>query len=485
MGKKCEEINEWVEEEVSKPVEEWEERREEKCKKRKWYDPRRWFCWIVVTLVKVIRWIVVKVGKWVVRIVCRVITSALEGLLHVFRGLVTFFRGLFNLDWRMMLDGLTEAITGFLGLAGIVLLIIIFIGLGPLGLILLGALIVLDIADYIISEINGYRLREYVKGLVKTKYGSEGETYDAIADALGLDHGAFGYRIKAKFLKGYLDSETIDDSTGEFNLIKLHDEGVDLKKLCGFSHTDHWYTAGPRYVTYKKDVIIGESDIDLGFGSPAGISESELDDYINNRGKSKLKFTIYCMTPGIAKIKTDTANEKGRELGLIIKWDNDIVELKEKKHVDPYSPSSQENFFVDIVGRKTGTDALEELCNPVAVGMMTIKGHSGYATNLMDTECELRAHKTSGVTVVDVQPDMFRKYVLIHELGHYFGLCHTAGFDRIMVSGAESEPSFWSWDAIPNFILHSGPVFTFGEAKQAWRYIINNFPVQCLIERYH
>jgi hypothetical protein len=193
MGKKCEEINEWVEEEVSKPVEEWEERREEKCKKRKWYDPRRWLCWIVVTLVKVIRWIVVKVGKWVVRIVCRVITSALEGLLHVFRGLVTFFRGLFNLDWRMMLDGLTEAITGFLGLAGLILLIIIFIGLGPLGLILLGALIVLDIADYIISEINDYRLREYVKGLVKAKYGSEGETYDAMADALGLEHGAFGY----------------------------------------------------------------------------------------------------------------------------------------------------------------------------------------------------------------------------------------------------------------------------------------------------
>ena len=485
MGKKCEEINEWVEEEISKPIEEWEERREEKCKKRKWYDPRRWFCWIVVNLVKVIRWIVVKVGKWVVRIVCRLISSALEGLLHVFRGLVTFFRGLFSLDWRMMLDGLVEIVTGFFGLAGIILLIIIFIGLGPLGLILIGALIVLDLVDYIISEINDYRLREYVKDLVKKKYGSEGETYDAIADALGLEHGAFGYRIKAKFLRAYLDSETIDRASGEFNLIKLHDDGVDLKKLCGFSHTDHWYTAGPRYVTYKKDVIIGEGDIDLGFGSPASITEAELDDYITNRGRSKVRFTIYCMTPGIAKIKTDTANEKGRELGLMIKWDNGIVEVREKKHVDPYLPSSQENFLVDVVGRKTGADALEELCNPVAVGMMTIKGHSGYATNLMDTECVLKAHKTSGVTIVDVQPDVFRKYVLIHELGHYFGLCHVAGFDRLMVSGADSEPSFWSWDAVPNFILHSGPVFTFGEAKQAWRYIINNFPVQCLMERYH
>jgi hypothetical protein len=485
MEKKCEEINEWIEEEVSKPIEEWEEKKQEKCKKRKWYDPRRWLCWIEVYFVKVLRWVVVKVGKWVVHIVCRIITSALEGLLHVFHGLVTFFRGLFTLDWRMMIDGVVEAITGFLGIAGLVLLILIFIGLGPLGLILIGLLIVLDIADFVISEINGYRLREYVKGLVQDKYGSDGETYDAIADALGLEHGAFGYRMKAKFLRGYLDSETIDPSTGEFNLIKLHDDGVDLKKICGFKHTDHVYTAGPRYMTYKKDVIIGESDIDLGFGSPAAISESELDDYINNRGNSRVKFTIYCMSPGIAKIKTDCASEKGRELGLIIKWDNDVLELKEKKHVDPYNLSTQETFLVSVVGRKTGNDALEDLCRPVAVGMMTIVDHSGYTTNLMDTECALRAHKTSGVTVVDVQPDFFRKYVLIHELGHYFGLCHVAGFDRIMVSGADGQPSFFSWDAIPNYILHNGPEFTYGEAKQAWRYIIKNFPVQCLMERYH
>ena len=80
-------------------------------------------------------------------------------------------------------------------------------------------------------------------------------------------------------------------------------------------------------MTYKKDVIVGESDIDLGFGSPSGISESELDDYINNRGKSRVQFTIYCMSPGIAKIKTDNASEKGRELGLMIRWEKGKVEI--------------------------------------------------------------------------------------------------------------------------------------------------------------
>jgi len=63
MAIECVEIQEWIEDEISKPFEEWEERQERKCKKRKWYDPRGWFCWLETYFVKVTRWVVVKVGK--------------------------------------------------------------------------------------------------------------------------------------------------------------------------------------------------------------------------------------------------------------------------------------------------------------------------------------------------------------------------------------------------------------------------------------
>ncbi len=55
MAMVCTNITEWIETNISKPVEEWEADQEKKCKKHHWYDPRSWFCWFITILVKVIR----------------------------------------------------------------------------------------------------------------------------------------------------------------------------------------------------------------------------------------------------------------------------------------------------------------------------------------------------------------------------------------------------------------------------------------------
>jgi hypothetical protein len=47
MAMVCTQVTEWILQEVSKPIEDWEESTEKKCKKRKWYDPRGWLCWFV------------------------------------------------------------------------------------------------------------------------------------------------------------------------------------------------------------------------------------------------------------------------------------------------------------------------------------------------------------------------------------------------------------------------------------------------------
>ena len=82
MGRTCREIHEWIEEEIEQPIEEWEDRQEERCRE----EPCNWwmlclnklFCWLVWVTVKVIRWVVVTVGKWVVRVVCTVINFILD-----------------------------------------------------------------------------------------------------------------------------------------------------------------------------------------------------------------------------------------------------------------------------------------------------------------------------------------------------------------------------------------------------------------------
>ncbi len=82
MATVCREAQEWIEEEVEKPIEEWENRQEERCREEacNWWMLclNKLFCWIVVIAVKVVRFIVVTVGKWVTRVVCEVVNLILD-----------------------------------------------------------------------------------------------------------------------------------------------------------------------------------------------------------------------------------------------------------------------------------------------------------------------------------------------------------------------------------------------------------------------
>jgi len=82
MARVCSEIQEWVEEQVERPIEEWVNRQEERCRD----EPCNWwllclnklFCWLVWVTVRVVTWVVVTVGKWVTRVVCEIITFVLD-----------------------------------------------------------------------------------------------------------------------------------------------------------------------------------------------------------------------------------------------------------------------------------------------------------------------------------------------------------------------------------------------------------------------
>ena len=82
MAKYCREVQEWIEEKIEKPIEEWIEKRKKKCKKKKckkWcLCCNKWFCWIEIFFEKVIKWVVVTVGKWVTRVVCEIVHTILD-----------------------------------------------------------------------------------------------------------------------------------------------------------------------------------------------------------------------------------------------------------------------------------------------------------------------------------------------------------------------------------------------------------------------
>src|ERR1700737_2749129 len=74
----CRTAYEWIEEQIEKPIEEWENRQEQRCRDADcdWWTLclNKLICWLVVIAVKVVRWVVVTVGKWVARLVCAIVS---------------------------------------------------------------------------------------------------------------------------------------------------------------------------------------------------------------------------------------------------------------------------------------------------------------------------------------------------------------------------------------------------------------------------
>ena len=469
MAIECVETQEWIEEEISKPIEEWVEKTEEKCKKRPWWHPLRWLCWLVTTLVKVIRWIVVKVGKWVVRTVCKIVAAVLGFIRDFFTGLWNVIAGIFTLDWRRILDGLIQIGTGFIDLVA-TLARIVFLG---------------DTLDYIIEEYNRGQLRDYVRKLLEAKYS--GEELQNIKDTLRIDYGAFGYRISMRAIRTFVDSEAPSpDESGVPNLLVLHERGeINLREMCGFEFTEGFWNR-KRYKTLKKGIVVsggggGE------FDNP--ISKDELNTYLSSRGAEGPRFIVLCMRDGVLKTKLRAAELKARELGLMPQWKEETQEVKLADHIKHkgfdtgVASSSLVRFLIDVILRTSAQvderGARAELCTPVAVGVFRYTDSlRGIAACLKGSSCQ-QAHNASGVTFIDNKPDIVWKYVPIHELGHYFGLCHVDGVDRIMYSSRQN--SWIDWWTLPKLLYTKGePSFTLEEAKQAWDYIVAHFPAHCL-----
>jgi hypothetical protein len=82
MGRVCRETQEWVETQVEQPIESWENQQENRCRN----EPCNWWvlclnkvvCWLVWVVVKVVRIVLVTIGKWVARTICEVVNVVLD-----------------------------------------------------------------------------------------------------------------------------------------------------------------------------------------------------------------------------------------------------------------------------------------------------------------------------------------------------------------------------------------------------------------------
>jgi hypothetical protein len=267
-------------------------------------------------------------------------------------------------------------------------------------------------------------------------------------------------------------------------LVVLHERGeINLFRLCGFKPYE--FLQRRRYTTLKKEEVVGGGG---GGRLDNPISEDELTTYLTSRGARGPAFQILPMSDDELDTKLDAAQDKGRQLGLKFTFNRTTVEVTETRDII-LDPAAHDDFLIRVIGRtdkdRPGADdaARRELCNPVLVGIFRYKelGKHGQASNLRGSACGLSPSNTSGVTFTDNLPDRIWKYVPVHELGHYFGLCHTDGLDRIMYTAAAEENKSWFTPRIIWTLYIAGePEFSYSEMEAAWTWMVANLAPQCL-----
>lgn len=128
MGRICRETQEWVEENIEQPIEQWVDQLQQRCREQdcNWWCLccNKWLCWLVWVVVKVVVWVVVTVGKWVTRIVCEAVNFVLDvagfiiGLIlsiPIIGGIIrTILNWVTEIIWRIV--GLLDFIGSLIGI---------------------------------------------------------------------------------------------------------------------------------------------------------------------------------------------------------------------------------------------------------------------------------------------------------------------------------------------------------------------------------
>lgn len=460
----CREVVERIEETVWEPVEEWVERREKKCKKRKckkWcLCCNKWFCWIETFLEKVVTWVAKQVVNFVVRVVCEIVHDVLVAVIDTIVAAITIvidiLRILWNvitLDWQDLKDAWKDLLAD---LADLGPLIVKWLRLA----VAIGTFGIPYVLGYVREQINEYRLRNYIRDKLEERYADDPRCLESIKEAINLDHGPFGLEFDATSFRTFVDSRT-GPIGGPPTLLTLHQTGdLDLYELTGLNVGN--VLDRPRVEAYLID---GQLPID----------NEDIDLYVASGGAGP-HFKVLAFKPSAETEKITVAKDKGRQIGIKFQWDRDTREVTGLAQMD-VNRFDLENFLTTVMGRAAdGSD----VCRLLAAGVFNITDPADGRHPFGWTTWFTPAGPVSGLVHRDRRPPEFMKYVLIHECGHYFSLEHQGhdGLDKIMWSPVEN--GWWSWNLILEFLVWSGePRFTLDDGKKVWDFLIDTIP-HCL-----
>lgn len=200
MGRVCREVQDWIETNVEQPIETWENQQETRCRNEScnWWllCLNKLFCWLVWVLVKVVRIVVVTIGKWVARVVCEIVNVILDVIGFIFNLILSIpiIGGII----RTIINWITEVIWRiaslpdfFLSLAGVRLRKKMYFGvIVPPNMATSPAITDADIMRQVNSVVSFYNstcnINAIFTGICRTGIAAPG-------DSLVVDCGAGGF----------------------------------------------------------------------------------------------------------------------------------------------------------------------------------------------------------------------------------------------------------------------------------------------------
>jgi len=364
--------------------------------------------------------------------------------------------------------------------------------LGDLGIHLLdtvGIAIRIVTAGYFIGAIKNQAdkasLRRYVKNLIEETFNDNPNQRDTILQTLGLiPFLLFRWIVPAEHRVMRMDSQRLD--VGGLPLWQMHENGdLDLYEMAGLA-SYRWDRQFKRPDTAVVDVTEDGEDAFW------PITRERIDQYIDNQGRD-VHLRVYAMTRRTASERMDVARRKLKRMAIYLDWNDPLafatfqpsttvdIDVEETTgtlndangnpftyryiHAYQFNFALSDSFLVDQ-GLRNG-DANE---NCTVLGCAAFKFYDSRFYGMM-VPFNISGIRLWAVYHRDRWPQYAFRYVLGHEIGHYFGLNHENGIDNMMYSPMGSN---WFPSNILHYWLNREPGFTLGQGKAAWDFIVSD-----------
>lgn len=349
-------------------------------------------------------------------------------------------------------------------------------------------------------------LRRFIDQRLEQKFSSDLPTLEKIREHIGLDRASYGLPLKAEHYVWRLDSINA-------KLAEWHHEGtLDLYALAHlFSDRDTcelWNLTGPAARTVVK--FVDENGVE-GTGP---IRRSQLRKYIDSNGATG-RIRVYAMKDRVVAHKTNIATKKCKRIGVDLNWNSserfpqfgqyavrDITERDEYlfrvelaangvsvntdlgdylrnaglRATNPGPRSPEECIIVAIGAFRYTSDKLLGACS----GRSIAEGATCTTPPDRTDPCCVTVHRSGGSGVIhrDVSPFKVFEYALVHEIGHYLGLCHSGHDSPAHIMWVSRTQGWVGWSLL-GYYANSGPYFTRADGENVWRFLIDQMP-QCL-----